>query len=177
MTKQKIEVPDQLMKLKAVQFIDSPNRAKLFASVINFHEILRSRPSNTTCDNMLGLMRCSVLIIEAALPSGAVDTSVDGVWNQKRSSYWRSLVRKAENPGSLMGCIIVLENVLSKDWLRPNAEHLLACLPRPWKAINDATVSSIALRLLVLDRGIKYGLSYDEDEEEWTNLDDDGGDH
>ena len=172
MTKLKTRPPLLLEQLKASKYLDSPNRASLFAPVMNFQEILSNRSSDSTCDNTLGFMRCATLIIEAALPAGSVNTSTDGSWNQNRSSYWRTLVNKAENPGSLMGCIMVLENVLSKDWLRPNAEHLLSCLPRPWKAISDATASSIALRLRVLDRGIKYGLSYDEDGEEWTNIDD-----
>ena len=163
-----------LEQLKASKFIDSPNRASQFAPFMNFQDIMRHRSSDSTCDKTLGLMRCATLIIEAALPSGSVNTSLDGAWHQNKSSYWRSLVKKADNPGSLMGCIILLEKALSTEWLRPNASHLLACLPRPWKAINDATVSSIALRLLVLDRGIKYALSYNKDEEEWTNLEDDG---
>lgn len=165
-------VPLSLKQLKASQFMDAPNRARPFEPILNFREILGKSLSSSTCDNTLGLMRCAILVIETALPAGSVNTSSDGAWNQKRSTYWRSLVMKAEDPKSLMGCIILLENVLSKDWLRPNAEHLLSCLPRPWKAINDATVSSVALRLWVLDRGIKYGLSYDEDVEEWTNIDD-----
>ncbi len=173
MTKQKTQPPLLLEQLKASKYLDSPNRASLFSPVMNFTEILSTRSSDSTCDYTLGLMRCATLIIEAALPAGSVNTSIDGTWNQNSSSYWRSLVTNAENPGSLMGCIIVLESVLSKDWLRPNAEHLLSCLPRPWKAVNDATASSIALRLGVLDRGIKYGLSYDEDGEEWTNIDGD----
>ena len=122
-------------------------------------------------DDTLGLLRCTILIIEAALPKGSIDSTANGSWKAENASYWRSMVMKATSPGALMGCIILLESNLSKDWLRPNAEHLLSCLPRPWKAINDASISSISLRLQVLDRGIKYGLCQNKDDDEWQTFD------
>mmetsp|Transcript_25744 Transcript_25744/g.38529 ORF Transcript_25744/g.38529 Transcript_25744/m.38529 type:complete len:1046 (+) Transcript_25744:820-3957(+) len=171
MAKQKTSVPSALLIYQAVAFLDSPNRAKMFSPVLNYSKLLATSPSTTTEKRTLALLRCATLIIEAALPAGSVDSSANGPWNAQNSAYWRSMVVEAETPGCLMGCIILLENTLSSDWLRPNAEHLLSCLPRPWKAINDASVSSIALRLLVLDRGIKYGLSHDEDGE-WRTWED-----
>mmetsp|Transcript_7346 Transcript_7346/g.4344 ORF Transcript_7346/g.4344 Transcript_7346/m.4344 type:complete len:85 (+) Transcript_7346:1-255(+) len=62
-----------------------------------------------------------------------------------------------------MGCLVLLGTAISKDWLRPNAEHLISCLPRSWKSINEASVSSIALRLWTLDQGIKYALVKGDD--------------
>jgi|EP01083_Nonionella_stella_P244882 hypothetical protein len=170
MSSQKKTAPLELHELHAASFLDSPNRSRLSSPIINFSDISNYVPSNPTDDHRLGLLRCATLMIEAALPAGAVDTSPSGYWRAEKSAYWRSMVMNAKSPRSLMGCIILFEHVLSSDWLRPNAEHLLGCLSRPWKAINDASVSSIALRLWVLDRGIKYGLSHDEDGE-WRTLD------
>ena len=170
---EKTAVPFALHKLQAKTFLESPHRARMISPIMDFSKILNKAASTPTDDHRLDLLRSATLIIEAALPEGAVDTSTKGSWNAEKSSYWRSLVMNAKSPGDLMGCIILLENVLSNDWLRPNAEHLLGCLPRPWKAINDATVSSVALRIWVLDRGIKYGLSHDE-EGEWRTIDEEG---
>ncbi len=177
MATQKTAVPSAIQELQAVAFLDSPNRARMFSPVMNYSKLMETSSSTTTTtdNHTLALLRCATLIIEAALPAGSVDSSINGFWKAQTSLYWRSMVVKAETPGCLMGCIILLENALSTDWLRPNAEHLLGCLPRPWKAINDASVSSIALRLLVLDRGIKYGLSHDE-EGEWRTLEDEDSD-
>ena len=171
MLSKSIVPPFELNELKATEFLNSPNRAVMFTPVMNFRKIMNDVSNNPIDDNTLSLLQCATLTIEAALPSGMVDTSPTGSWNIEKSTFWRSLVMKSNSPGDLMGCIVLLENVISKDWLRPNAEHLLACLSRPWKAINDASVSSIALRLWVLDRGIKYGLIVDEDGE-WQSLED-----
>ncbi len=166
---QSTDPPTSLDHLQARKFLDSPNRAVKYSPVFNFTKIMNKLSTSSSDDEMLGLLRCAVLIIEAAIPMGSIDTSDNGPWNPAHAAYWRKLVMNSKTPGCLMGCIIVFESVLSKDWIRPNCEHLLSCLPRPWKAINDATVSSIALRLWVLDRGIKYALIHDEDDE-WKTL-------
>ena len=103
-------------------------------------------------------MKVALLLIEYSLPLGAIDNSNDGIWKPEIASYWRHLVQSSVSPAQLMGCLIVFEDALSMDWLRPNAEHLLLCLPKHWKAMNEATVSSLALRIWLLDSGIKYGL-------------------
>ena len=164
-------VPFDLHQLKAQSFLDAPKRAILFPSVMNFSKIMSQLSTTLSDDKKLGLLRCTILIIEAALPVGSIDTTANASWKPENASYWRSMVMKATTPGALMGCIILLESNLSKDWLRPNAEHLLSCLPRPWKAIEGASISSVSLRLQVLDRGIKYGLSHEKDDDEWETFD------
>jgi len=116
-------------------------------------------------------LKAGLLLVEAALPNGSVKTSGNGVWKPHTALHWRSMVAKSTTPGNLMGCLVLLENALTKEWLRPNAEHLVSCLPRPWKSINEASVASISLRLSTLDRGMKYGLVKDDDGN-WENVDD-----
>jgi len=161
-------IPSQIQELQAKVFLDSPNRARLFSPVIDFSKILKIGPGASCDDQIIGLLRCATLLIEAALPAGSVKTSTNESWAPEKASCWRSDVMAAESSGSLMGCVILLENMISKDWLRPNAEHLLSCLPRPWKAISEASLSSIALRLWILDSGIKYELSHQNGE--WEDI-------
>lgn len=172
MYKQKRFAPIKLCHLQAKRFLDAPNRAIKYSPLMNFSQIMNGTRVSTIDDETLGLLRCATLIVEAALPLGAVETGSEGSWKPEYSAYWRTMVMNATTPGDLMGCIVVLESVLSKDWIRPNAEHLLSCLPRPWMAINEATASSVALRLWVLDRGIKYELTHDDEDDEWQDIED-----
>ena len=168
--KERRSMPSMLHNFEARKFLDAQCRAILYSPVMNFSKIVNQVSKISSDVRDIGWLRCALLMIEAALPQGSIDTTSTSVWNPGNAANWRDMVLNATTPGILMGCIILLENNLSNDWLRPNAEHLLSCLPRPWKAINDATMSSVSLRLLVLDRGIKYGLSHDEEDGEWKTV-------
>ena len=153
-------IPPALQKLAAKEFVDKPHRARLDNSGPNF-----SQASVVDSDDVfeeVGTLKAAMLLVEAALPIGSVDTSEDGEWKPEIALCWRSMVTKANSPANLVGCLILLESAISNDWIRPNAEHLLSCLPRPWKAVNEASIASISLRLWILDRGIKYGLVHDD---------------
>ncbi len=144
--------------LKASAYLCSPNRAKGFAKMPDFRRLLDIPPSASLEDNAIQELKTALLLVEAALPNG----SLKAVWKTHTALYWRSMVSKSNTPGNIMGCLVLLENAISKEWLRPNCEHLISCLPRHWKSINEASVSSIALRLGTLDRGLKYGMSKDD---------------
>jgi len=154
----RLAMPETLNQLQAKSYIDAPHRVIASSSVLNFSKVATLYPGATPEEKLLATLRSAILLVEAALPIGAVDGSVEGNWKPDIASSWRSMVATATFPGTLIGCLILLENVISSDWLRPNAEHLLSSLPRPWKAVNEASVSSIALRLWVLDSGVKYSL-------------------
>ena len=123
-------------------------------------------------------LKAALLLVEAALPNGSVKR---GVWKPHTAVYWRSMVMKSSTPGNLMGCLVLLENILSKEWIRSNGEHLVSCLPLPWKSINEASIASIELRLRTLDKAIRYekvkkenwealeDLEEDEEEEEFQD--------
>jgi hypothetical protein len=168
---QRTSIPGELQTLTAIEFLDAPHRAS-HVIISNISKLSGTNPGGSSEDKSIALMRTSVLLIEASLPRGSVDTSEEGTWKPEIASSWRAMVADAQSPAILTGYIILLENVISKDWLRPNAQHLLSCLPRPWKAVNEATISSIALKLFTLDRGIKYDKTNDEDED-WLNTDND----
>ena len=168
---QRTSIPDELQNLTAISFLNAPNRAS-HVIMPNISKLSSASPGGSSEENSIALMRTAVLIIEASLPRGSVDTSENGTWKPQIASSWRDMVTKTQSPATLTGYIILLENVILKDWLRPNAQHLLSCLPRPWKAVNEATVSSVALKLFTLDRGIKYDKTDDENGD-WLNEDND----
>jgi len=152
----RLAIPESLKYLQAKTFLEKQNRDS--SALPNFAKIATVRPGATSEEKLLATLRAGILLVEAALPSGSIQSTDDCIWNTSTASCWRSMVTKADNPSSLIICLILLETVISTDWLRPNSEHLLSSLSRPWKAVNEASVSSIALRLWILDSGIKYGL-------------------
>ena len=113
-------------------------------------------PGVSSEDEAISILRTALLTIEAALPLGSIDTSQHGVWRPEAAAYWRSMVQNSTGPAYLMGCVVLLEDSLSSLWMYPQAKHLFACLPRHWKAIKDASVSSVAVRVWLLDSGIRY---------------------
>ena len=67
------------------------------------------------------------------------------------------MVREGQGPGSLMGCILLLESSISPDFFELQGLHLLSYLQTQRKMVIDASYSAAALRISVLDRAIKYG--------------------
>jgi len=163
LAKEPTALPQSIISLVAASFLDSPNRARDLSYMPSFGKILRTPNKISLEDEVLTELKVAVLLIEAALPAGSVKKTGKGIWKPETASYWRSMVNKATTPGDLMGCLVLLETAISKDWLRPNATHLISCLPRSWKSINEASISSISLRLWTLDQGIKYALSRGDD--------------
>lgn len=149
-------VPPELNNMLANKFLRAKDRARGLAPLPNFSEVARVEPTASTGKKTLGMLKAALLLLEAALPSGAVDCSKKGPWRPSLASEWRKAVRHARGPASLMQCLVLLENSLALEWVDPHYSHLLSCLPIGWKAINEATVGSIALRIFVIDRGIHY---------------------
>lgn len=137
------DLSSALRNLKASAYLCSPHRARGFAKVPDFRRLLAAPSSATFEDKAIQELKAALLLVEVALPNG----SLKAVWKVHTAQYWRSMLSKSTTPGNVMGCLVLLENAISKDWLRPNCEHLISCLPRHWKSINEASVSSIALRL------------------------------
>ena len=57
---------------------------------------------------------------------------------------------------ALMACVLLLENALSVEKIKPSAKKLHSNLPTNTKAVAEATLSSVALRVFLLDRGINF---------------------
>lgn len=149
-------VPPELDNMVAKKFLRAKGRARGLTTLPNFSEVARVEPTATSGKKTLGMLKAALLILEAALPSGAVDTSNKGAWRPSFAAVWRTAVRNARGPASLMRCLVLLESSLALEWVDPHYSHILSCLPIGWKAINEATVGLIALRIFVIDRGIHY---------------------
>lgn len=149
-------VPPELDNMVAKKFLRAKGRARGLVALPNFLEVARVEPTATSGKKTLGMLKAALLLLEAALPSGAVDTSDKGAWRPSFAAVWRTAVRNARGPASLMRCLVLLENSLALEWVDPHYSHVLSSLPIGWRAINEATVGLIALRIFVIDRGIHY---------------------
>lgn len=103
----------------------------------------------------LNVLKVAMLLIETALPIGAIDES-DERWGSDFSIAWREYVTSATDSISLMQCQIMLEYGIKTSWLKPTGLKLLSCLPSRIQALRTASTSSLALRVWVLDMTIKY---------------------
>ena len=157
------DLPLFLRQLTAASYLNVPRRSRGVGDTPNLRRVLMAPHFVSSEDKIILELKAALLIVEAALPNGSVKR---GVWKPHTAVYWRTMVMKATTPGNLMGCLVLLENILSKEWIRSNGEHLVSCLPRPWKSINEASVSSIALRLRTLDKAIKYEKAK-KDDNDW----------
>jgi hypothetical protein len=145
-------LPEYLQTLIASSYIDAEKRLRSFAYQPDFNSILKTSQSATMEEIALAEMKAAILLIEAAMPYG----SMKAIWKSDSASTWRRMVRESTTSGNLIGCVVLFENSILKDWIRPNGEHLFASLPRPWKAINESSIASVALRIWTLDNSLKY---------------------
>lgn len=147
--------PPVLEQMFAYQFLNTKKRAR--STPVTKTEIFDSaftRPSASQDEKLLSQLKGAILLIEAALPRGSVGSSAN--WNQEAAAMWRNFVKDAQGPESLMKCVLLLENAISSDYFHSQATQLYASIPTYWRAMGEASLSAIALRVSVLDRCLKY---------------------
>jgi hypothetical protein len=149
-------IPDPLEGMKAHKFLNADNRLRGPTTIPDLVKVAKVGPSATSEETTFGILKAALLMIDAALPVGSVDDSGKGPWSPERASQWRKLVQNAAGPSSLMRCAILLEESISQEYMDMKFSHLLSCLPLRWKAIKEASVASLALRIFLFDRGINY---------------------
>ena len=141
-----LDVPDTLKTLNAFKFASQPHRHwGLLAPALTYGN------SRST----VGLLRAGLLLVEAALPAGAVDEAEDK-WGDDFVVAWRESVNAAADATALMQCQIMLESAVKSAWMRPAGIKLLCCLPSRAHAMRTATCGAVAVRLWALDSGIRY---------------------
>lgn len=149
--------PTSLEGMFAYKFLNAKKRANSTpASKHEIFDIAITRPSASEVEKLLCLLKGSILLIEAALPRGSVGSSWNGTWDSLSSALWRNYVRDAQGPESLMKCVLLLEDAISPDWLHSQATQLYASIPKQWRAMREASLTAIALRVSILDRCLKY---------------------
>lgn len=72
------------------------------------------------------------------------------------------MTEAASGPTDLTKCVIVLESALDGNWVRETSAKLIGQLPTNYKAIQSANVSSVAIRIYMLDKALKYGAQIDD---------------
>jgi len=150
-------LPAALDAMNAKDFLRAKDRARGNAALPNFSKVAQCDPLDTSDDKIFATMKAALLAIEAALPIGSVNTLDRGAWNSRFAEKWRRKVLAVTGPWDLLRCVILLEDSIGEDWIKPEMGHLRTCLPGRWKALEEASASSIALRIILLDRAILYG--------------------
>ena len=130
-------------------------------------EHLRIGFSDARADNPLGMLRCALLMVEAALPDQSKDENEDK-WGKGPSftRCWRESVAQAKDASDLIGPLMMLEFSLKTSWLKPTGLKLMACMPSRAVQCRRATLGLVAARLWALDATIRY--------EKNTDLEDSG---
>ena len=153
--------PLDLHHMEAVKHLFAPRRARELRPPTYVDDLSNTSKKATSSDGkMLANLKIALLLIETSFPVKLVDNSPKGHWRQERSAGWRAKVKASTGPSALMECIIMLEDVLTRGQKTPaltmNGQHLLYCQPKFWKAVADATISSVATRIFLLDKAIKF---------------------
>lgn len=149
-------LPHPITQMEAKSFLRSRDRVRGYLPLPDFNRIAHA-PSNASAnERIFASSKAALLAIEAALPIGSVDNSSKGPWNPRMAGQWRLAVLKSEEAWSLMRCCILLEDAIDEEWLRDDTALLISCLPGRWRALCEATPSSLAIRINLLDRGLLY---------------------
>lgn len=148
-------LPEELIDLRAREFLHAKDRARGLYPLPDFAKIAKKLPQSSAGDRVLSVCKAAILAIELALPIGSVNTN--SLWKTEYADRWRHAVQDAPGPWHLMRCTMLLEDTISEDWTRPEISHLRSCLPGRWKALSEASPCSVAMRILLLDRGLLYG--------------------
>ena len=109
------------------------------------------RPGAFHDEKSLSLLKGSILSIEAALPRGAIE-----YWPDHAALLWSNFVKNARGPESLLKCVLLLEDAISPKYIKAEGTQMFAALPRQFRAMGEASVHSVALRVAVLDQSLNY---------------------
>ena len=149
-------LPGSLDHLEAKHFLRARDRARGNLPLPDFEKVALVAGNATTSDRNFATMKAALLAIEAALPMGSVNNTDGGPWSPEVSSQWRLMVLQSKGPWNLMRCVILLEDTINEEWIQTHVGHLRSCLPNRWKALEEASASSLAMRIFLLDRGLLY---------------------
>ena len=55
-----------------------------------------------------------------------------------------------------MRCVILLEENINDEWIHPDVGNIYTGLPLRMKALEEASPSSLAMRIILLDKSLIY---------------------
>mmetsp|Transcript_18552 Transcript_18552/g.27564 ORF Transcript_18552/g.27564 Transcript_18552/m.27564 type:complete len:1268 (-) Transcript_18552:75-3878(-) len=150
------ELSPTLVAMNGFKYYDSTEDRVRVERPMNLAAVANLPEDASIGDKAFALTKAAILIIEGALPKGSINNLPSGAWNPTFAAGWRNAVKKASGPATLLGCLFLLEESLEPDWIEEQVAHVLSCLPLKWKSIQEASVSTIALRVYLMDQGLKY---------------------
>ena len=154
-------LPDILGTLNAAKFVREAGR------MVSFCGHPGTKPGQPRrlplqlpeCTSHLGLIKGALLVFEAALPHGILDETFEK-WSTDVEEAWTDAVVMADDAVDLMACLLFIEACIRTAWLKPTNKHCLWSLQNRTHALKHATVSSVALRLWMLDQLVRYNKTY-----------------
>jgi hypothetical protein len=149
-------LPPSLNFLVAQKYLTARDRARGSAPLPDFACVAQVKVGQPSSAVTCAAVKVAMLAIEAALPIGSIDNTDNGVWRPEYARKWRKLVIEADGSSRLLQCLMHLEDVISKDWIKEDVGHLRSCLPARWKAVGESSSGALAIRAILLDRSILY---------------------
>jgi hypothetical protein len=172
-------LPSVLQSLIAFRYVQMPHRefSKSGPNKEFIPSYLMSSCVNGGQMDDLMLCKCAMLLVYAAIPMGAIDTSEER-WGECKvgnitsftipsgrvsrhqvfrfDDMWRVSVMQATCATELLECELFLEYGIRTSWLKSGGAKLMTCMAARVFTLRQATVSGICLRLWCLDQAIRY---------------------
>jgi hypothetical protein len=152
------ELPSVIESMKAKSFLRSRDRLRGNLPLPDFHRIAFAAPNASSNEKTFVATKAALLAVEAALPVGSIDNTAKGPWRADLAKQWRLKVLQTQGAWDLMRCVLHLEESILEDWVRPDLGHLRSGLPVRAKALEEASPSSLAIRVNLLDQSLAYKL-------------------
>ena len=149
-------LPPSLDDLEAKSYLNSKDRVRGFLPLPPFTQIMETAPHASANEKIFASMKAALLAIEAALPIGSINNTAKGQWRPEFASQWRLNALYSKGPWDLMRCVILLEENINDEWIHPDIGNIYTGLPLRMKALEEASPSSLAMRILLLDKSLIY---------------------
>ncbi len=149
-------LPPSLDILEAKSFLNAKDRIRGFLPLPPFAQIIKTSSNASVNEMIFTKMKAAILAIEAALPIGSINNTAKGQWRPEYANQWRLNALHAKGPWDLMRCVILLEENINDEWIHPDIGNIYTGLPLRMKALEEASPSSLAMRIILLDKSLIY---------------------
>jgi hypothetical protein len=155
-TESRNDLPPSLDVLEAKSFLNSKDRIRGFLPLPPFAQIMETSPGASANEKIFAKMKAAILAIESALPVGSINNTAKGQWRPEFANQWRLNALYSKGPWDLMRCVILLEENINDEWIHPDIGNIYTGLPLRMKALEEASPSSLAMRIVLLDKSLIY---------------------
>jgi hypothetical protein len=149
-------LPPSLDILEAKSYLNSKDRIRGFLPLPPFGRLMETSPNASANEKIFAKMKAAVLAIESALPIGSINNTAKGQWRPEFAKQWRLNALYSKGPWDLMRCVILLEENINDEWIHPDIGNIYTGLPLRMKALEEASPSSLAMRIVLLDKSLIY---------------------